>query len=226
MYIGIPPPRVRRSATNSSSNKRQDQQGPSQLRIRSHSVIEIFDSPPPRIQPAFESAFDNDVRQPCLVCTECPDPLVSSRLRALFRYDPDSRQKLGIKLGLRCDLDLDTLLLLDQATRDKLFRESNMSDDLVARIKAILHSEEPKSHVNSGISENDLRRYISSVYPCKEHPVLSPSMKIPPHFLRTFNSVHMEHLLPLALLPFQSIGDGASFSPLQKAAILWALSTE
>ncbi|KAE9409555.1 hypothetical protein BT96DRAFT_528199 [Gymnopus androsaceus JB14] len=48
--------------------------------------------------------------------------------------------------------------------------------------------------------ENDLRHYIGNVYTCPEHPALKADTAIPHQLCKLFNKLHIEHLIPAAIL--------------------------
>ncbi|KAF5389814.1 hypothetical protein D9757_003706 [Collybiopsis confluens] len=148
-YVGLRPPSSEHFA-DPPSRSYGSQRHKKLQRQRSPSIVWVSPgAPSPSPAPyylAFESAFDKEVRQPCWVCRSVPEALHAYRLRELFQNDSLCKQELSIKIGLRCDLDLDTLLSLNRPTRDELFRETEMNTTLVQRINKILASEKPQAH--------------------------------------------------------------------------------
>lgn len=74
----------------------------------------------------FDGPYDKTIRQPCLKCGGVP-PMVSRCLREAFKHDLAAKGELT-KMGIHCDLDIDTFMLMDSAQRDELFRSSGVTN--------------------------------------------------------------------------------------------------
>ncbi|GAW01206.1 hypothetical protein LENED_002787 [Lentinula edodes] len=183
-----------------------------------------------------------ELYQPCLVCRETP-ALVSHRLNELLQQEEISKGEL-VKLGVRSDLDLDTLLLLGSDEIEDLFCSSSMTNMEKFSLKDAFQSLKPMVRLERGITETSLRTFIAKVYTCRKHCALPPHTHIPPQLLKLFNELHIEHLIPAAILlgiksdshvrkvstyndtKLESMicqqSDFVSLSPLQKVVLRWA----
>ncbi|KAJ3895684.1 hypothetical protein GG344DRAFT_72869 [Lentinula edodes] len=186
---------------------------------------------------AYEELF-----QPCLVCRETP-ALVSHRLNELLQQEEISKGEL-VKLGVRSDLDLDTLLLLGSDEIEDLFCSSSMTNMEKFSLKDAFQSLKPMVRLERGITETSLRTFIAKVYTCRKHCALPPHTHVPPQLLKLFNELHIEHLIPAAILlgiksdshvrKVSTYNDTklesmicqqsalVSLSPLQKVVLRWA----
>ncbi|KAJ3710249.1 hypothetical protein DFJ43DRAFT_1109095 [Lentinula guzmanii] len=225
-YVGLKPPPLR-CITNSMA----------QIESRSEVPPVFQDS---EIQ---NPCYNEAVRQPCLVCRDTP-ALASHSLSKLLQGELVCKGEL-VKLGIHSDVDLETLVLLGPDEVAELLDQASLTNFEKASLRNALKNIRPKFHVKQGATEADIREYIATVYTCQEHSNVQKLQAIPPKLLRLFNKLHIEHLIPAALLlgvtsdtHFEKIitfdnatvegmicGQTAqiALSPLQKVVLQWAL---
>ncbi|KAJ3905038.1 hypothetical protein F5879DRAFT_20793 [Lentinula edodes] len=188
--------------------------------------------------------YDQIAGQYCLVCRETP-VLASQHLDQLLQQEEISKTEL-VKLGVRSDLDLDTLLLLGPNELDELFLPSSMTNLEKFCFRSALPCLTPRLHLKQGITEADLRKYITKMYTCETHCILPLQTKVPSQLLKLFNKLHIEHLIPVAIMlgiktnahfekvstfddELQAIIGGKfghiSLPPLQKVILRWAFAS-
>lgn len=86
----------------------------------------------------FKGPFDRDLGIPCLLCQESPTKY-SHRLTRILNPDVFTCH-IFAKMGLRCNLDLDTLILLGPVARRDLFLSSALSNEKIASIESRLQT--------------------------------------------------------------------------------------
>ncbi|KAJ3995950.1 hypothetical protein F5050DRAFT_1763140 [Lentinula boryana] len=235
-YVGRKPPPLR-CITNSNAQ------------VESKSVVQPVFQDSEIQNPCYDEAVPRPtdeaaVRQPCLVCRDTP-ALASHSLNKLLQGELVRKGEL-VKLGFHSDVDLDTLVLLGPDEVAELLDQASLTNFEKASLRSALKNIQPRFHVKQGVTETDIREYIATVYTCQEHNSLRNLQAIPPKLLRLFNKLHIEHLIPAAVLlgvtsdtHFEKIitfddatlqgmicGQSAqiALSPLQKVVLQWALS--
>ncbi|KAJ3814946.1 hypothetical protein F5876DRAFT_72455 [Lentinula aff. lateritia] len=222
-YVGLKPPPLRCITTN-ERNRSKISPSSANIKARIH--------------------YDKMVGQSCLVCPETP-ALASQHLDQLLQQEEISKVEL-VKLGVCSDLDLDTLLLLGPNELNELFLPSSMTNLEKFCFRSALPCLTPRLHLKQGITEADLRKYITKIYTCETHCILPLQTKVPSQLLKLFNKLHIEHLIPVAIMrgietnahfekvstfddELQAIIGGKtahiSLSPLQKVTLRWAFAS-
>ncbi|KAJ3916822.1 hypothetical protein F5877DRAFT_68709 [Lentinula edodes] len=222
-YVGLKPPPLRCITTNERNKSK-------------------FSPSSANIKPCVP--YDQIAGQSCLVCRETP-VLASQHLDQLLQQEEISKIEL-VKLGVRSDLDLDTLLLLGPNELDELFLPSSMTNLEKFCFRSALPCLTPRLHLKQGITEADLRKYITKMYTCETHCILPLQTKVPSQLLKLFNKLHIEHLIPVAIMlgiktnahfekvstfddELQAIIGGKfghiSLPPLQKVILRWAFAS-
>ncbi|KAE9409559.1 hypothetical protein BT96DRAFT_528285 [Gymnopus androsaceus JB14] len=115
---------------------------------------------------------------------------------------PCSHKNALAEIGVLCDLDLDTFILLGSDRRKDLFLStaSTLSNYKIESIESVLNTIEHQNwHVRQGVSEKDLHKYLEHIFNCLEHPIFDEETVIPRQLHRLFNRQHIEHLIPLAM---------------------------
>ncbi|KAJ3877295.1 hypothetical protein F5051DRAFT_465038 [Lentinula edodes] len=197
-YVGLKPPPLRCMTTNERNKSK-------------------FSPSSANIEPCVP--YDQIAGQSCLVCRETP-VLASQHLDQLLQQEEISKTEL-VKLGVRSDLDLDTLLLLGPNELDELFLPSSMTNLEKFCFRSALPCLTPRLHLKQGIT-------------------------VPSQLLKLFNKLHIEHLIPVAIMlgiktnahfekvstfddELQAIIGGKSghisLSPLQKVILRWAFAS-
>ncbi|KAJ3934494.1 MAG: hypothetical protein NXY57DRAFT_672583 [Lentinula lateritia] len=121
------------------------------------------------------------VVQSCLVCPETP-ALASQHLDQLLQQEEISKMEL-VKLGVCSDLDLDTLLLLSSNQLDELFLPSSMTNLEKFCFRSALPCLTPRLHLKQGITEADLRKYITKrIHATKRTASFHYKPKSPPNY--------------------------------------------
>ncbi|KAJ3763863.1 hypothetical protein EV360DRAFT_77941 [Lentinula raphanica] len=178
-YVGRRPPPLR-SIMRSSTN-------------RGFNPVDVKTSEQP------EGTYDATViRQPCLVCEETPAQ--SSQRFGEFLQKACVNKDEFVNLGIRNDLDLDTLALLGSDEVKELVEMTELSSYEQASFNNALRKFERRYHLKQGMTEPEINRYLTEIYTCKEHHDLHKHQSIPPLLLTRFNELHIEHLIPIALL--------------------------
>ncbi|KAJ4487826.1 hypothetical protein J3R30DRAFT_3695487 [Lentinula aciculospora] len=69
-----------------------------------------------------------------------------------------------------------------------------------ASLTAASKSVKPTVHVKQGVNQADLGKYIAEIYTCRKHCILSSQTQIPSLLLSAFGKLHIDDLIPAAIL--------------------------